>query len=257
MRVLDRFVSIVRKGVNIAALGLAGLLVGAATPPGEPCRIVAHKGGDYVVCSFDPAHHHVALHLRDGDGEPFGSITTLRRATPNTLFAMNAGMYHPDLSPVGLYVEDGKEETPLVTNDGWGNFHLLPNGVFAVVETEGVQRFIVEESLAFQRERPTDIAHATQSGPMLVIDGALHPRFLPRSDSLKIRNGVGVTPDGHVHFAISRGAVRFHDFGTLYRDVIGAPNALFLDGTVSSFESGSFRRGTFRAIGPIVSVSER
>ena len=256
MRLTEWLGTLLRGSVGALTLSLSGFALSAMAASNEPCREVVHKGDAYVVCTFDPDQHRVSLHL-EADGEPFGSIAAFRRTVPNTVFAMNAGMYHHDLSPVGLYVEDGREKTPLVTNDGWGNFHLLPNGVFAVVEDNGVQRFVVRESLAFERDRPANIVHATQSGPMLVIDGALHPRFLPRSDSLKIRNGVGVTPDGRVHFAISREPVRFHDFGTLYRDAIGTPNALFLDGTISTFETDGFRRTTFRRIGPILSVSER
>ncbi len=45
---------------------------------------------------------------------------------------MNAGMYHEDLSPVGLYVEEGREQAILQTGGGEGNFFLKPNGVFFV-----------------------------------------------------------------------------------------------------------------------------
>ena len=112
-----------------------------------------------------------------------------------------------------------------------------------------MQRFGVTETLAYRADPPDGVAYATQSGPMLVIDGALHPRFLPGSDSLKVRNGVGVSADGRVHFAISEGRVRFHDFGTLFRDVLDAPDALFLDGTISAFQAGPRRRATFMPLG--------
>ena len=42
---------------------------------------------------------------------------------------MNAGMYHADYSPVGLYVSDGEQSHDLVTAGGAGNFGMLPNGV--------------------------------------------------------------------------------------------------------------------------------
>ena len=223
---------------------------------GGPCRTLEHLSDRYTVCTFDPSRHRIALHLRDGDGEPYGSIAALAASGVTFDFAMNGGMYRDDLSPVGLYVENGERETSLSTRDGWGNFHLLPNGVFHVSEgADGSQRFGVTETLAFDRSPPADLLHATQSGPMLVIDGQLHPRFLPRSDSLKIRNGVGVTADGTTHFAISHGRVRFHDFGTLFRDVLETPNALFLDGTISAFRAGHRRQGGWRAIGPIITAS--
>lgn len=253
-----------RSIVTAAAMLLAAAspsFGGGAIPFGPhplPCRDVEHLADDYVVCSFEPARYRVDLHLRGGNGRPHGSIRALKREIGEVAMAMNAGMYHADLSPVGLYVEHGRETAPLVTSGGWGNFHLLPNGVFLVREDgDGAQRFEVRETLAFAAGRPADVVHATQSGPMLVIDGRLHPRFLPRSDSLKVRNGVGVSGDGTVHFAISRGRVRFHDFGTLFRDVIGARDALFLDGSISTFEAGDRRRGAITRIGPIVTVRER
>ena len=239
-------------------LGIGGLA--AAQSPGlsEHCRDVTHLGERYAVCSFSPETHAVSLHLRGRDGRPMGSLRELERATGPFAMAMNGGMYRDDLSALGLYVEDGEEQERLITSDGWGNFHLLPNGVFHVSEGEnGVQRFGVTETRAFAANPPAGLVHATQSGPMLVIDGKLHPRFLPQSDSLKVRNGVGVSMDGRVHFAISRGAVRFHDFATLFRDVLDAPDALFLDGTISAFRAGARRQGGWRAIGPMIAVRER
>lgn len=242
-------------------LGLAGALASltatAADDANGPCRDVTHLGDDYWVCSFEPARHRVTMHAADAEGRPYRRLGNLERALGPALMSVNGGMYRRDLSPLGLYVEEGTEQRPLVEGDGYGNFHLLPNGVFHVSEGEDGQRYGVTETLAYRDAPPADVRFATQSGPMLVIDGALHPRFLPTSDSLKVRNGVGVDADGHVHFAISRGRVRFHDFGTLFRDRLETPNALYLDGTISAFEAGERRRTTFMPIGPIIRVTER
>ena len=242
-----------RHAVPLAAL--AALMSMARAEEDGPCRDVEHRGDRYTVCSFDPGTHRLDLHLRDADGRPYGRLSRLMEAAPDTVFAMNGGMYRNDLTPVGLYVEGGEERSELVAADGWGNFHLLPNGVFFVAETGGRQAWGVRETRAFAAGPPPDLLHATQSGPMLVIDGALHPRFLPASNSLKVRNGVGVSADGRAHFAISRGRVRFHDFGTLFRDVLETPNALFLDGSISTFRAGSRRQGGFLEIGPIISAA--
>ncbi|MFY8098761.1 MAG: phosphodiester glycosidase family protein, partial [Allorhizobium sp.] len=97
---------------------------------------------------------------------------------------------------------------------------------------------------------------ATQSGPMLVIDGKLHPRFLPDSDSFKIRNGVGVDAQGRVVMVVSRVPVRFYDFATLFRDRLACDNALYLDGTISSvFIAEENRMDRLFPMGPILSVS--
>lgn len=241
----------------LITLGVSGL-ASANAAEDAACRDVTHLEDRYTVCSFSPDTHEVSLHLRGENGEPMGSLRALERDIGPFEMAMNAGMYRNDLSALGLYVEAGEEQERLITSDGRGNFHLLPNGVFHVsLGDDGTQRFGVTETRAFARSRPANLVHATQSGPMLVIDGALHPRFLPASNSLKVRNGVGVSADGRVHFAISRGVVRFHDFATLFRDVLETPNALFLDGTISAFRAGTRRQGGWRPIGPMVAVRPR
>ena len=113
----------------------------------------------------------------------------------------------------------------------------------------------VTESLAFEAEAP-DARFATQSGPMLVIDGALHPRFNADGPSRKRRNGVGVTADGAtLYFAISDVPVNFHSFASLFRDKLNTPNALFLDGYVSKLYAPEIGRNeTGLDMGPIVGV---
>jgi uncharacterized protein YigE (DUF2233 family) len=162
---------------------------------------------------------------------------------------MNAGMYHADRAPVGLYIENGVELAPIITTDGPGNFGLLPNGVFCIGDA-----FAVIEARRFAANPPA-CRHATQSGPMLVIDGALHPRFLPDSDSFNIRNGVGVRADGTAVFAISGARVNFHTFARLFRDALGTPNALFLDGSISRLYAPALDRDDAGfPMGPIVGL---
>ena len=170
-------------------------------------------------------------------------------------FAMNAGMYHPDYQPVGLYISDGEKAGDLVTAGGDGNFGMLPNGVFCA---GGKRPYQVIESRAFAKARP-QCRIATQSGPMLVIDGALHPRFLADSDSRYIRNSVGVSPDGQtVWFAISDRAVTFHEFGRLFRDGLGARDALYFDGSISRLYAPALNRADFgRRLGPIIGYTEQ
>jgi uncharacterized protein YigE (DUF2233 family) len=164
---------------------------------------------------------------------------------------MNAGMYHQDRSPVGLLVEGGVERAPIVTAAGPGNFGMRPNGVFCVTEAG----FAVVESRAFAADPPA-CRHASQSGPMLVIDGDLHPRFLPDSDSRFVRNGVGVSADGaRAVFAISDAPVTFHEFARLFRDALGLPDALYFDGQISRlFAPGLGRDDWGFAMGPIVGL---
>ena len=141
----------------------------------------------------------------------------------------------------------------MIDSAGPGNFGLLPNGVFCLREG----RADVIETKRYLKAKP-NCRFATQSGPMLVIDGALHPRFLPDSTSRYVRNGVGTSADGKsVIFAISENAVSFHEFGSMFRDFLKMPQALFLDGNVSRlWAPGVSRRDLGRTMGPIVGVVE-
>lgn len=226
------------------------LLLAPVAAQAADCRDISFDGASYTVCEVTTADDLRLFHSGpDGAYGSFRSLNDSLSAQGQTLgFAMNAGMYHRDLSPVGLYIEEGVEHSGIVTSDGPGNFGLLPNGVFCIGET-----FRVIESRAFKKNRP-DCRFATQSGPMLVIDGALHPKFLPGSDSFYIRNGVGVSDDGsRAVFAISNAPVNFHAFARLFRDELQLPNALYFDGNISRLYAPQLDRhdGGF-PMGPIV-----
>ena len=229
-------------------LVLLGLLPLPALAGG--CRDLNFDGTSYTLCEV-AAGEDLRLFQSGPVGVlgSFSSANDLLAAEGKTLgFAMNAGMFHPDRTPVGLYIEDGVAQTPLVTRDGPGNFGLLPNGVFCVADT-----FRVIESLAFKAEAPA-CRYATQSGPMLVINGKLHPKFLADSDSYNVRNGVGVSADGaRAVFAISNSAVNFHSFARLFRDGLNLPDALYFDGSISRlFAPGLGRNDLGFSMGPMV-----
>ena len=221
------------------------------------CRNLTVEGNRFTICEVDAAKEELRLFLTRPDGVllgKFGAVDALLSGEDKRLaFAMNAGMYHKDRSPVGLFVENGRQAHRLITSAGPGNFGMLPNGVFCVRKG----RADVIESKRFAREKPT-CRFASQSGPMLVIDGALHPRFLPDSDSRYVRNGVGSSADGRrVVFAISNNAVTFHEFGRLFRDVLHLPQALYFDGNVSRLYAPELDRSDAGFVmGPIVGVAE-
>jgi uncharacterized protein YigE (DUF2233 family) len=127
---------------------------------------------------------------------------------------------------------------------------LLPNGVFCI-RSFGFSVF--ESNVYAQLSSICD--YATQSGPMLVIDGALHPKFLADSTSRYVRNGVGVDENGNAFFAISDSRVTFHEFARLFRDVLGTPNALYLDGSISRLYAPELDRADLGLpMGPIVGL---
>ncbi|GJL94715.1 MAG: hypothetical protein DHS20C05_11200 [Hyphococcus sp.] len=219
------------------------------------CATQKHAQIDYVVCRFDPEEADIRLFLNDAEGQPYGHFTRLKAALQergeSLIFAMNGGMYHKDRSPVGFYVENEIVHKKENTNDGPGNFHMKPNGVFII---DGNGFWVAPTSTFLVSNRPPPI-YATQSGPMLVIDGELHPRFLVDSDSRKRRNGVGVTEAGEVIFVLADTPVNFYQFAVFFRDELKTPNALYLDGTISRVYAPEVgRNDPGAAMGPIIGV---
>jgi uncharacterized protein YigE (DUF2233 family) len=234
----------------IALLSLLAL----ALPAQAGCDALRFEGADYTVCRFDVAKDHLSLFNLDAAGQPYGTFEALSdalQAQGKTLaFAMNAGMFDENLKPIGLYVEEGKQAKKLNRRNGGGNFHLKPNGVFFI---EGGKAFVMETEAYAQGKHNPDFA--TQSGPMLVIDGAIHPKFSATGPSRKRRNGVGVVDDHTVVFAITEGFENFYDFARLFRDGLHVQNALFFDGSVSSLYDAETRRDdAFLPLGPMVAV---
>ena len=235
-----------RKLLLLLALCVAGAAALAASAANAEPR--------YTVVKIDLRKERLELFLRDDAGVEFKRLDRLEawlaRHNRQLVFAMNAGMYHADFAPVGLLVQEGREVSPLNLLPGEGNFFLKPNGVFLV---SGTQPRVVESS-----EYPalsSGVRLATQSGPLLLRRGVVHPAFIPDSDSRKIRNGVGVS--GHTAlFVISEDPVNFYEFALYFRDVLHCRDALYLDGTVSALHSLALRRSDFvRDLGPILGVA--
>lgn len=222
----------------------------------SPCQTLAHGEHVYTACALELAEFDISLHWKDEAGEPIAQPTRLKpmleAGGKSVALMTNGGMYHADRRPVGLFVAEGVEQRPLVRGEGPGNFQLLPNGVFFI--NDGVAA--IQETEAFaELELEPDMA--TQSGPMLVIDGALHPAFREASDSVYRRSGVGVSGDGRtVWIVISEGPVNFHSFARFFRDGLEIDNALYLDGKVSRLDVPADARREFgMAMGPILAAT--
>ena len=162
-------------------------------------------------------------------------------------------MFDPAFKPVGLYIEDGRTLVRANTKSGAGNFHLKPNGVFYVA---GDKAGVLETGAYLKQRLHPDMA--TQSGPMLVINGRLHPLFIRANISLKPRIGVGVRDEHTVVFALSEAGVSFAAFARLFRDALKCGNALFLDGgSVPSLYVPAARPGNVFAVGPMIAVFDK
>ena len=245
-------------GASLALVHIAlGVLLAATLAPAQQIVTTTFAGKRYVICRVDLTQDHLDLFWRDSHKRPFQTFDAvnqwLRPQKRQLLFAMNAGMYREDCSPVGLYVEHGKQLRPLNLASGKNNFCLKPNGVFAL--TRSGARLI--ESSRYPAISPS-VTLATQSGPMLVIDGKLHPAFRRSSTSRLIRNGVGVVSPRKIVFALAEDPVNFHEFAVLFRDGLSCKNALYLDGSISSLYAPKLRRNdAWVPLGPIIGVTGR
>jgi uncharacterized protein YigE (DUF2233 family) len=249
-----------RPFIILLALGSCGQRDEAPSIPSHvsasACERRSLEGSPFTICRYDRRRDEIALVL-DGPNGPLRGFAALETAlgprADRLRFAMNAGMYDEAGNPIGLYVEDGRERHRINRQAGPGNFHMLPNGIFTVAADGRVA--ILPSARYDPASRPR---WATQSGPMLVIDGRLHPLIQENGPSLHIRNGVGVDSADTAWFVISDDAVSFGRMARFFRDVLACPNALYLDGSVSSlWDRPAQRRDTNTELGPLVAIFER
>lgn len=210
----------------------------------------------FTVVTVDVRREQLQLFLNDEANRPFLDFARLSawldRRGKKLVFALNAGMYHADFAPVGLLVQEGKQVAPLNLADGVGNFFLKPNGVF-LVSSAGPQVVEASEFSALKG----DVRLATQSGPLLLRNGVMHPAFRANSSSRYIRNAVGVV-DGKALFVISDEPVTFYELAVFFRDSLHCKDALYLDGAISRMYSEKLQRNDAGAnLGPMFGVVRR
>ncbi len=209
-------------------LSLLGLLVtfcqNSPSHTADPTKIISY--------TLNTKEQPLQFFHKNEKGIPFlnhGKLKDqLERENKSLVFAMNGGMYNKDFTPQGLYIEQGKVIAPLdVKEKGYGNFYLQPNGVFYLAEDNKPN---ISTTSDFKYNN--SIQYATQSGPMLLIGGKVHPKFREGSSNVHIRNGVGLLPNGELLFAMSKERICFYDFATYFKSR-GCKDALYLDGFVS------------------------
>lgn len=182
---------------------------------------------------FQAKPQEVKLHWRDSEGKNYHSLTNLKRALEkdyDVKMIMNAGIYSKNDVPAGLWIENGKELNPLNTKRGVGNFHVQPNGVFAL--TGNKPHILTTKAYQQKKLKPT---FAVQSGPMLLIEGKINHQFKPTLESYHKRNAVCVDKQNRLFFIMTtKGAPNLYTFSRGLQKM-GCHNALYLDGTISNW----------------------
>jgi uncharacterized protein YigE (DUF2233 family) len=224
------------------------LLLLACAKTVEPVAAISHcaeqrfEQAGFIVCRADK------VEIRSGMRNFKALQARLGNRSDAVAFAMNGGMFDEAGAPIGLMIEDGREIRAINRREGGGNFHLMPNGVF-LVRRDGRSKVVTS---AAYKSSP-DIEFATQSGPMLVIDGQLHSKFDPDGTSRYVRNAVGIGPDGKALFVITTDVVSFGKLARFFRDELKVKNALYLDGSVSSlWDPANGRMDDFVDLGPLI-----
>lgn len=227
----------------------------ASANPASACQPATFEGVSLTHCIADPESHTIRAALAPSSGEKFGSIEGWAAGKNESAiaFVMNGGMYGDDLKPIGYFVEGSERLEELNRSEDEGNFYMKPNGVF--FGTGPAWRIL--ETDTFLRTIGTRPQFGTQSGPMLVLDGKLHPEFQDNGPSRAIRNGVGIDAEGKAHFVISNEPVSFGQFARYFRDELATPNALYLDGNISSLWDPANGRMDKGRVGPLLVVETK
>ena len=185
----------------------------------------------FVSYIVNPKKQNLEFFWKNENGENYKNaenlILKLKTKNKKLVFSTNGGMYKKDNSPQGLYIENGIKKAEIDTTNGNGNFYLKPNGVFYITtdKTESIcetMKYIDNGKIKF----------ATQSGPMLLINGKIHSAFNKESVNINIRNGVGILPNNEILFAMSKKEINFYELAEYFQKM-GCKNALYLDGFVS------------------------
>ena len=209
---------------------LTGILIFGAALKQLSGQVKCSIQQDYAVAEVQSSEvKNIQMFYKDQSGSRFWNIWNVKQSVEKQgkqlVFAMNGGMYTPLYKPVGLFIDHGKEIQPINLKNGDNNFCWKPNGVFAI-DNNGKAQVVVSEKF-----NSSNIKYATQSGPMVLINGKMHDGF-EKSTSMYIRNAVGVKANGDVFFCISLKTVTFQQLAEFMLKN-NCVNALYFDGSVS------------------------
>lgn len=97
------------------------------------------------------------------------------------LAAINGGFFSPEFKSLGLIIDDGKRINPIKNTSWWSIFYIIDGRPF-ITHTTGFKE-------------NSSIEMAVQSGPRLVVNGAIPPRL---KESLAERSAICVNGENNV-----------------------------------------------------------
>lgn len=178
----------------LVCLGMKGEVLPEMTSETGNACILESTGNAYYVYKSSPTS--VKMAWKDGKGHIISNVRNLDKMLAGKgkklLCAMNGGMYTKEQSPCGLYIEEGVTKQKLNKNfQGAGNFCLgfgeeKTNGVF-VTKQDGTAEIIKAKNFSPNGS----YLYATQSGPILLWNGLINPKFTKNSKNVLVRNAVG------------------------------------------------------------------
>lgn len=179
------------------------------------------------------------------------------KTTPEMI--TNGGMFTTGYDPQGLLISGGKIAAPIDSSveKKDGNFYMYPNGVFSSDPQFGFQIQETSEFLKQYTDEKKMPMFATQSGPMLVHRGRIHPSFTPGSTNVYVRSGAGLMAKDRVVFIISDQVVNFYDIAMLYRYIFNCQEALYLDGAISKMYFTTDKTMPEGQFGPMIAVVKK
>lgn len=149
-------------------------------------------------------------------GRPSSVVSELGPVA-KALFAVNGGYFDERGRPLGLLVSQSRPLNRLRRTD-WGVLSVDGGGRAALVHTRD-----------YKPKATTEFA--MQAGPRLVVDGEIL-KLKPQWDR---RTAIGITTDPHrVVIVVTRTAVSLDALAHLFKDALGCPFALNLDGGSST-----------------------
>jgi uncharacterized protein YigE (DUF2233 family) len=218
---------------------------------------IANAQSEFIDFKVDNTKNDLELRLLDKSGNLLGSFERLEKELDNEgkelLFAMNGGIFMQNQMPLGLYIENSKIYRKLNTKKNlYGNFYLQPNGVFLIADDKA---YILESSLVKEFVEKYKVQYATQSGPMLLINGAPN-HSLDKHRKKVIRNAICIDSKNTVILSISKKPVNFFE---LYKHLLkdnGCSSALYLDGGISNSYKKGDRLVESGPYGPLIAVTK-